>query len=69
MSEQIISKIIPNVCDAIVSVLRDNIKMPQSETEWKTIAKEFNDGWNFPKCIGAFDGKDISFQAPIHSGT
>lgn len=43
--------------------------MPQNESEWKTVAKEFNDKWNFPNCVGAFDGKHISLQAPINSGT
>ena len=43
--------------------------MPQNESEWKTVAKEFNDKWNFPNCVGTFDGKHISLQAPINSGT
>ncbi|XP_046661985.1 protein ALP1-like [Homalodisca vitripennis] len=69
ISKQIISTIIPTVCEAIVSVLQDYIKMPKTEAEWKVISKEFNDKWNFPNCVGAFDGKHIELQAPIHSGT
>lgn len=42
---------------------------PKNESEWKTIAKEFNDKWNFPNCVGAFDGKHIALQVPIDSGT
>jgi hypothetical protein len=43
--------------------------MPHNESEWKMVAKEFNDKWNFPNCVGAFDGKHIALQAPIDSGT
>lgn len=43
--------------------------MPQNESEWNVIAKEFNDKWNFPNCVGAFDGKHISLQSPNNTGT
>jgi hypothetical protein len=43
--------------------------MPQNESEWKMVAKEFNDKWNFPNCVSAFDGKHVALQAPIDSGT
>jgi len=43
--------------------------MPQNESEWMAIAEEFNDKWNFPNCVGAFDGKHIQLQAPVNSGT
>lgn len=43
--------------------------MPQNEAEWNVIAKEFNNKWNFPNCVGAFDGKHINLQSPINSGT
>nr|XP_023028734.1 uncharacterized protein LOC111516862 [Leptinotarsa decemlineata] len=69
ISKQIISAIIPIACEAIVSVLQDYIKMPQNEAEWNAISKEFNDKWNFPNCVGTFDGKHITLQAIIHSGT
>lgn len=44
-------------------------QMPQNEAEWNVIAKEFYDKWNFPNCVGAFDGKHIALQSPINSGT
>jgi hypothetical protein len=43
--------------------------MPQNESEWKMVAKQFNDKWNFPNCVDAFDRKHIPLQAPIDSGT
>lgn len=33
------------------------------------VAKEYNDIWNFPHCLGAIDGKHVVLQAPIHTGS
>lgn len=43
--------------------------MPRNEEEWKVIAKEYYNRWNFPNCVGAMDGKHIAIQAPINSGS
>lgn len=43
--------------------------MPSTDVEWKKIAAEFNENWNFPNCIGSMDGKHIVLQAPIKSGS
>lgn len=43
--------------------------MPKNESEWKAIETEFNNKWNFPHCIGAFDGKHICLKAPMNSDT
>ncbi|XP_022180908.1 protein ALP1-like [Myzus persicae] len=69
ISKQVISAIVPEVCDALINALQDYIKMPENESEWKEKANEFNEKWNFPNCVGAFDGKHIALQAPINSGT
>ncbi|XP_050501018.1 uncharacterized protein LOC126880978 [Diabrotica virgifera virgifera] len=44
-------------------------QMTKTNESWYFIAKQFNDKWNFPNCVGAMDGKHISIQAPINSGT
>lgn len=41
--------------------------MPQSEENWKQIANEFGQRWNFPNCVGALDGKHVVLQAPFNS--
>lgn len=33
--------------------------------EWKIIANNFNDNWNFPNCVGTFDRKHVV----LHSET
>ena len=39
------------------------------EYEWKALADEFAEHWNFPNCIGAIDGKHIVMKRPINSGS
>lgn len=43
--------------------------MPQLEENWKQIANEFDQRWNFPNCVGAIDGKHVLLQAPFNSET
>ncbi|XP_011871767.1 PREDICTED: uncharacterized protein LOC105564172 [Vollenhovia emeryi] len=53
ISKQLISQIVPEVCQAIIDCLISYEKMPLTPDEWKKIAKEFEETWNFPHCIGA----------------
>ncbi|XP_049291680.1 putative nuclease HARBI1 [Anopheles funestus] len=68
VSKSSISKIIPEVCDAIKDALHDYVKLPSTNTEWKEVATEFERKWNFPHVIGAIDGKHVSIIAPKNSG-
>ncbi|XP_065675624.1 uncharacterized protein LOC136091841 [Hydra vulgaris] len=71
ISASTISRIISETCAAIWSSLKERnyLHVPSEKQEWKTIAKEFENMWNFPHAIGAIDGKHIVMQAPHNSGS
>ncbi|XP_045762735.1 uncharacterized protein LOC123865626 [Maniola jurtina] len=68
VSKQSISRIVPEVCDALCDALKDWVKVPDSEEEWLQIAHDFENKWDFPHAVGALDGKHVVLQAPINSG-
>ncbi|XP_063808353.1 uncharacterized protein LOC135009520 [Pseudophryne corroboree] len=54
----------------IVKVLQyQYCKFPTSMEEWKAIAEEFAQRWNFPNCGGAIDGKHVRISQPVNSGS
>nr|CAI5864827.1 unnamed protein product [Callosobruchus analis] len=69
VSYSTISLIVPEVCEAISSVLKDYIKVPKDALEWKDVARNFEIKWNFPHSIGAIDGKHVQIICPANSGT
>ena len=64
-------RIIAETCKVIWNVwsAKGFIDPPQSEKDWKDIAKSFELQWNFQHCIGALDGKHVVMQAPACSGS
>ena len=65
-----ISKLIPETCSAIISQFgKEVVKLPKSPQEWKAIAKEYEEKWNLPHCVGAIDGKHIRITSPKKSGS
>nr|CAH7746402.1 unnamed protein product [Callosobruchus chinensis] len=75
ISKQSISNIVPEVYQALIVALKENIKylvflrMPSSEGKWLRVAASYENMWNFPHCIGAVDGKHVVLQAPMNSGS
>ncbi|CAH2095637.1 unnamed protein product [Euphydryas editha] len=67
VSTPAISQIIPEVCKAINSVLKDQIKLPQTPAEWLSIEEGFRR--KFPRCVRAIDGKHIVIKCPPHNGS
>ena len=55
--------------DAIYKVLQPVYLKVPNQNEWKSIAKDFMNNWQFPLCLGAIDGKHISIRAPPKSGS
>lgn len=45
------------------------MQIPTTPEQWLKVAKEFNDMWNFPHCLGALDGKHVVLQSPANSGS
>ena len=44
--------------------------MPVSKVEdWRAIAAQFQERWNFPNCLGAVHSKHVVIQSPRNSGS
>jgi hypothetical protein len=70
VSRKTIAKIIPDVCLAIWEELAESyIKCPSTAEEWKRVADGFESNWNYPRALGALDGKHILVQSFGNSGS
>ncbi|XP_050516215.1 putative uncharacterized protein DDB_G0288537 [Diabrotica virgifera virgifera] len=45
------------------------LKSLSTKQDWLHIVNGFKTRWNFPHCLGAFDGKHVTIQAPAKSGS
>lgn len=69
MGVSTISKIVKETVKAIWTILQPiHMKIP-TEQDFKKIAKDYYNIWNFSNCVGAMDGKHIRIICPSHSGT
>ena len=61
VAHKTISKIIRDVCKAIVATYAwDVINTPTKPKQWKVIAEKNEAKWQFPRIIGALDGKHVA---------
>ena len=68
--ETTISKFIPEVCQAIFEIFKDDyMQLPTTREKWLEIANQTQDRWQFPNCFGAADGKHIMIMHPQDSGS
>lgn len=44
-------------------------QVPDTKAAWLSIAKDFEEKWDFPNCIGAMDGKHVAVKCPPKSGS
>ncbi|XP_069596081.1 uncharacterized protein [Ranitomeya imitator] len=67
VSRPFLSVVIPETCAAIVQSLRHYMEFPKSAEDWKKIASDFDQLWQFPNCGGALDGKHVRITQPANS--
>lgn len=61
-----VNKIFHETCRAIwTSLSEEYVKAPTSVNEWKIIANDYWNMWNFPLCLGAIDGKHVQIVVSI----
>ncbi|CDQ64091.1 unnamed protein product [Oncorhynchus mykiss] len=60
---------VPSVAQAIWDCLVGEYMPVPKEEDWRTIAAEFLERWNFPNCLGSIDEKHVEIQAPPCSGS
>lgn len=65
--ESTVRNIIHETCSIIVKVLQPTYLRLPTEEEWKNICTGFLENWNFPHCVGLFDGKHVEIQTPPNS--
>uniref|UniRef100_A0AAZ3S7C3 Uncharacterized protein n=1 Tax=Oncorhynchus tshawytscha TaxID=74940 RepID=A0AAZ3S7C3_ONCTS len=61
--------IVPSVAHAIWDCLVGEYMSVPKEEDWRAIAAEFLERWNFPNRLGSIAGKHIVIQAPPWSGS
>ena len=64
-----VSQIVLETCRVLVNSLMKEAMLEPSGEQWKAIAADFWNIWNFPNCIGAVDGKHVNIEAPANSGS
>lgn len=57
-----VSLVVPEVCEAIWEVLKEEVFRPLSQDLWESVAKGFYDKCQFANCFGAVDSRHCIVQ-------
>ena len=65
-----VSVIIREIYEAMWGNLSEQYcRPPQNKEHWNQIAKDIEEIWNLPLCVGAIEIKHIAIKSPINSGS
>ena len=65
-----ISLPVREVCQAIFDEYHNKVVIcPTTEEEWKRVAEQFSDRWQFHHTLGALDGKHVALRCPKNAGS
>jgi len=65
-----ISLVVREVCQAIIDEYLDELMTcPSTPDEWRQVANQYYQKWNFLHTCGSIDGKHIACKAPPKTGT
>ncbi|XP_047020886.1 uncharacterized protein LOC124633863 isoform X1 [Helicoverpa zea] len=64
-----VSRIVAEVCNALWLVLQPLVIPKPTKDDWKRIAKDFQELWQFKNCLGALDGKHVYIMCPANTGS
>ena len=60
MGKKSVSRIGSQTSEAIIHILlQDYMSVPETDEQWKNIAQEFFDLWQFQHVLGAIDNKHV----------
>jgi len=63
--DRALSLALSETCAALYAVLKDDhLSFPGSQEEWKAVAHDHGEQWNFFHCLGAMDGRHFVIQPP-----
>uniref|UniRef100_A0A182RZA6 Transposase Helix-turn-helix domain-containing protein n=1 Tax=Anopheles funestus TaxID=62324 RepID=A0A182RZA6_ANOFN len=51
VGDSTISNIVPEVCECLIQVLQDYVKLPNTPDEWLEISNQFEQKWNFLRAL------------------
>ena len=66
ISQSVVRRIIRQTCSVIWNGLLETgyLRDPHTSKEWKGVASEFENKWDFPHCVGAIDWKTLNYASP-----